>query len=303
MERQIDAGAGAVLARTVEALGVRVHTDATTVAVVGDGAAAGVRLGDGTLLGADLVVVACGVVPEISLARDCGLAVGQGIVVDDSLRTSDPDVYALGECAQHEGEVYGLVAPAWEQAVVLADVLGDPASPARYTGSRLVTRLKAAGVELAAMGDVMRDAAACDGDVEVLQFVDATRGTYKKLVLREGRVAGAILIGDVATVGAVTQLYDRGAAAPHDRLALLFPTAAAADAQTPARIPDRATVCRCNGVTKGAITACWIDGARTTAEVAAVSRATTGCGTCRSTVDGIVDWLAAAAAEERSDCA
>jgi assimilatory nitrate reductase electron transfer subunit len=153
------------------------------------------------------------------------------------------------------------------------------------------------------MGDVSPNGTDCVEGTEVLQFVDATRGTYKKVVVSDGRVTGAIFLGDASTVGAVTQLFDRGAAAPHDRLALLFDGGRSADAQTPARIPDRATICRCNGVTKGAITACWFDGARSTDEVAARTRATTGCGTCRDTVDGIVRWLADAAAEERIDCA
>lgn len=299
MERQLDSTAGNVLSRTIRGLGVRVHTNATTLAMTGTDAITGVQLDDGRALDADLVVIACGVRPNVALARECGLVVERGIVVDDTLRTSDGDIYAIGECAQHEGEVYGLVAPAWEQATVLAELLSDASAPIRYTGSRLVTRLKAAGVELAAMGDVSPANSDCDDDTEVLQFVDAARGTYKKVVVRHGRVSGAILLGDVSTVGTVTQLFDRSALAPHDRLALLFDGGRSAEAQTPARIPDRATICRCNGVTKGAITECWFDGARSTDDVATRTRATTGCGTCRDTVDGIIDWLAASAAAEK----
>jgi len=305
MERQLDGGAASVLARTVNDLGVRVHLAATATRVHGDGKFEAIELGSGDVLSADLLVVACGVAPETTLARQCGLDVDRGVVVDDSMRTSDPNVYAIGECAQHAGQVYGLVAPAWEQATVLADVLGGPAGAARYSGSRLVTRLKAAGVELAAMGEVDVDVAGTvDGsDAEVLQFVDPVRGTYKKVVIRDGRITGAILLGDVSTAASVMQLFDRGSLAPPDRLTLLFAGMGGSDAtQTPARIPDRATVCRCNGVTKGAITACWLAGARTTEDVAERTRATTGCGTCRDTVDGIVSWLASTA-ETRSDCA
>jgi len=165
-----------------------------------------------------------------------------------------------------------------------------------------VTRLKAAGVELAAMGEVDVDvASSLDGGVEVLQFVDPVRGTYKKVVIRDGRITGAILLGDVTTAGPVMQLFDRGGVVPPDRLTLLFAGMGSSDAtETPARIPDRATVCRCNGVTKGAITACWLAGARTAEDVALRTRATTGCGTCRDTVEGIVDWLAASATEPRT---
>jgi assimilatory nitrate reductase electron transfer subunit len=281
----------------VDAIATRVHGADTFESV---------ELNDGQVISADLLVVACGVVPETALAQQSGLEVDRGVVVDDSMRTSDPDVYAIGECAQHAGQVYGLVAPAWEQATVLADVLSGASDAPRYTGSRLVTRLKAAGVELAAMGDVGADVTGslAGGDDEVLQFIDPARGTYKKVVIRDGRIAGAILVGDVATAGALMQLFDRGAVVPPDRLTLLFAGLGGSEkSETPARIPDRATICRCNGVTKGAITACWLAGARSTDDVVERTRATTGCGTCRDTVDGIVRWLIASDTEKRSDCA
>lgn len=305
MERQLDGGAGAVLARTVGDLGVRVQVDAIATRIHGADSFEAVELNDGQVIPADLLVVACGVVAETALARHSGIEVDRGVVVDDSMRTSDPAIYAIGECAQHAGQVYGLVAPAWEQATVLADVLSGAADAPRYYGSRLVTRLKAAGVELAAMGDVAADVTGSrDGDDEVLQFIDPARGTYKKIVIRDGRIAGAILLGDVTTAAAVMQLFDRGGVAPPDRLTLLFAGLGGSDSsETPARIPDRATICRCNGVTKGSITACWLAGARTTGDVVERTRATTGCGTCRDTVDSIVRWLAASATEERSDCA
>ena len=306
MERQLDGGAAAVLARTVRDLGVQVHVASVAARVHGAEGFEAIELESGAILAADLLVVACGVVPETALARKCGLDVDRGVVVDDGMRTNDAHIYAIGECAQHAGQVYGLVAPAWEQAEVLAEVLSGERTAARYAGSRLMTRLKAAGVELAAMGEVDVDvASAFDGsDAEVLQFVDPVRGTYKKIVIRDGRITGAILLGDVTTAGTVMQLYDRGSPAPPDRLTLLFAGIGGADAtETPARIPDRATICRCNGVTKGAITACWLAGARSTGDVAERTRATTGCGTCRDTVDGLVRWLAASATEPRSDCA
>ena len=306
MERQLDAAAGEVLRQTLHGLGIRVHVAAAATAVRTCSTVEGVVLADGTVLAADVLVVACGVAPETALAKECGLDVDRGVVVDDHMRTSDSRIFAIGECAQHAGQVYGLVAPAWEQAAVVADVL-TATHAAGYSGSRLVTRLKAAGVELAAMGDIDGDTAPgaepSDGD-EVIQFIDPSRGTYKKVVIRAGRVVGAIMLGDVSTAATITQLYDRGAVAPSDRLTLLFSNARSSDtAESPALIPDRATVCRCNGVTKRAITSCWLDGARTADEVSDRTRAGTGCGTCRDAVAGIVDWLAQTAASEPAPAA
>jgi assimilatory nitrate reductase electron transfer subunit len=256
------------------------------------GRVTGVELDDGEILAADLVVLACGIRPETTLAVDAGLPVDRGVLVDDHLRSvADPRVSAIGECAQHEGMVYGLVAPAWEQARVVADVLtgGD----ATYTGSRLVTRLKAADIDLAAMGETDLG----DDEAEVVRFTDPTRGTYKKVVIRDGRLVGAILLGETGTAGFLTQLYDRADPLPADRLHLLFPglPAAATAADTPVRIPDTATVCQCNNVTKGRIRASWEAGARAVTDIAADTRATTGCGGCRDTVEGILEWLQAQA--------
>jgi assimilatory nitrate reductase electron transfer subunit len=292
MERQLDPEAGKVLARTLSRLGIRVQLEANVAALqTDDRRVTGVELTDGQVLPADLVVLACGVRPEVGLARAAGLAVDRGVVVDETLRSvTDPAVRAIGECSQYGDTVYGLVAPAWEQAAVLADLLTGARPAARYTGSRLITRLKAASVELATMGETHHGTH--DEDVEVMQFADASRGTYKKVVIREDRVIGAILLGETSTAGTLTQLYDRAAPLPSDRLGLLFPGLSAAPAaDSPVRMPDAAEVCNCNSVTKGQIRACWEDGARTVDDVRARTRATTGCGTCAGAVEGIVAWL------------
>jgi assimilatory nitrate reductase electron transfer subunit len=289
MERQLDAGAGQVLGRTLRHLGIAVIPDARTTHVHGSERVTGVSLDDGRIVLADLIVLACGVRPDVGLAVEAGLAVDRGIVVDDHLRSvTDERVYAIGECAQHDGQVYGLVAPAWEQARVLAGVLTGEA--ARYGGSQTVTRLKAAGVELAAMGDVHGEES---DDTEVVTFTDPARGTYQKLVLRDDRIVGAILLGDTRPAGTLTQLFDRGGPAPPDRAALLLDTRRDA-VDKPGRLPDRSTICQCNGVTKGAIRASWQAGARTVADVVRATRATTGCGTCRDRVCGLLDWLSGA---------
>jgi assimilatory nitrate reductase electron transfer subunit len=296
MERQLDVGAGRVLAAKLRELGVRIRLGVTaavvqTEEVDGRPRVSAVRLTDGDVIDTNLVVLACGIRPDVGLATEAGLRVEQGVVVDEQLRSvSDDAVFAIGECAQHDGLVYGLVAPAWEQAAVVADVISGVRPDARYTGSSLVTRLKAAGVDLAAMGDPFGEPG--DEDREVVQFSDPSRGTYKKLVIRDGRLVGAILLGDCATAGTVIQLFDRRGPVPSDPLSLMFaglggPVAAA----TPALMPAGTKVCHCNQVTKRDIQECWFAGARSVEAVAASTRATTGCGTCRDAVSGIVDWL------------
>jgi assimilatory nitrate reductase electron transfer subunit len=293
MERQLDPEAGLVLGETLTGLGVRIRTGVRVTEILenGDARPKGVRLADGEVVDGDLVVLACGVRPLTALAEDAGLEVDRGVVVDDELRTDDPSIFAIGECAQHDGNVYGLVAPAWEQAVVVADLITGTDRAARYRGSRLVTRLKARSVELAAMGETHVDESA-DGCAEVVRFSHRARGTYRKLVIRDGRLVGAILLGESQAVGTLTQLFDRGGPLPGDRAGLLFPELpGAVVAESPVRMPDAAKVCQCNNVTKGQIRSCWEAGARDTVAVAAATRATTGCGTCHEVVKGLLGWL------------
>jgi len=299
MERQLDPAAGRVLARTLRGLGIESQVGTRTAAVLGADRFRGLLLDGGRRLDADLLVVACGVRPNVQLARQAGLRVDRGVVVDAGMRSvTDPAVYAVGECAEHDGQLYGLVAPAWEQAAVAAARITGADPEARYAGSALVTRLKATGVELAAMGDTRpEDGDGGDGDngdgdgaTEVVQVADPARGRYQKLVIRDGRLAGAILLGDVSAAGLVTQLFDRGAPVPPDRLGLLLGGRSGAGDGTadPAALPDQATVCHCNQVSKGAVAACVLAGARSVAEVAAATRATTGCGTCAGTVGALL---------------
>ena len=302
MERQLDAGAGGVLSRKLRDLGVRIRLGVTVACVqteVVDGRPRvnGVQLTDGEVIDTSLVVLACGIRPDIALARDAGLRVEQGVVVDSQLRSVvDEAVFAIGECAQHDGQVYGLVAPAWEQAAIVADVVSGVRADASYAGSAVITRLKAAGVDLASMGDPHADVDDGSGR-DVVQFVDPARGIYKKLVISNGKLTGAILLGDCTTAGTVTQLFDRGACVPSNPLSLLFAGLdTPAVASSPALMPAAAKICQCNNVTKRDIQTCWLAGAQTVTEVAAATRATTGCGTCRDAVAGIVDWLAASAA-------
>ncbi|MFI8091783.1 NAD(P)/FAD-dependent oxidoreductase [Streptomyces sp. NPDC086080] len=207
MERQLDPAASVLVERHLTGLGVEVHTECRVrdVRCVG-GAVRSVELADGYALDADLVVLACGVHPRVGLAQAAGLDVRKGVVVDDELRTSDPYIHAIGDCVQHAGTVYGLAAPALEQADALAALLaGDTA--ARYTGTRSLTRLTLTGrpgpFDLAAFGDTE----ALPGD-DVVQLTDATRGTYRKVVVRDDRLVGGVLVGELGTVGALARAWE-----------------------------------------------------------------------------------------------
>lgn len=189
MERQLDAPAAALLKRLVEMKGVEVLLGANTRQILGGDKVEGVELVDGRSIAADAVVFAAGIRPNVALAKDAGVPVNRGIVVDDQLRTGSADVYALGECAEHRGTCYGLVEPAYEQAKVLADHLADGATD--YSGSVVATNLKVSGVSVFSAGDFL----AAD-DSETLVFNDERRGTYKKLVVADGRLTGAVLVGD-----------------------------------------------------------------------------------------------------------
>ncbi len=287
MERQLDPAAGHALAGTLAGLGIEVRLGVLAGRYVpGDG----LKLADGGHVPADLVVVSAGVRQETGLAEAAGLTVDQGVLVDDALRTSDPRIHAIGDVARHPGTVSGLVQPAWEQAAVLADLLTGTDPAARYPGTPVVTRLKARDIDLAAMGEVHTEVDSPDAEVLCLQ--DFTRGRYAKLVIRDDRVTGAIVLGSPDAAATITQHYDRGTRVPSDRLALLLGRSLPGTvAPSPADLPASATVCRCNTVSKRQLVNAWRDGARGVADLAAATRATTGCGGCRDTVCGIADWL------------
>jgi nitrite reductase (NADH) large subunit len=190
MERQLDPRAGQLLKRALEAKGIEVLLEADTARVIGSERAKGLELVDERILEADFVVCAVGIKPQSRLARDAGLVVDRGVVVDDRLTTSDPHIFAIGECAEHRGIVYGLVEPAYEQAKVLARNLAGDQS-ARYSGSVSATNLKVSGVNVFSAGEFQDEA---EGDVVTLE--DEGQGTYKKLVIRDDRLTGVVLFGD-----------------------------------------------------------------------------------------------------------
>ena len=285
MERQLDAGAAAMLAPAMESLGVTVLLEHATQEVLGNGHVTGLRFATGDELDADLVVVSVGITPEVALARDAGLAVERGIVVDDRMCTSEESVVAVGECAQHAGAVYGLVAPIYDQAKVAADTLLGLEGP-DYEGSLQWAKLKVMGVDLVSIGRA-------EGRREAVT-ADACSVSYRKLVVEEGRAAGAILLGDTRGTEALLHAIRSGEEVldPLDRLA----DAAAA---TAAELPDAAQVCDCNGVCKGELVAAVRDqGCGSAREVMALTRAGTGCGSCKPMVKEVVALETGDAADE-----
>lgn len=295
MGQQLDPQAGAILKSTVERMGMRVHLGKNTVGVSGENAVTGLVFKDGSTLDCDMVVISAGNQPNVELGRRCGLTVERAMVVDNHMRSiDDPDIYVVGECAQHRGRVYGLVAPLWEQAKVLADQITGRNPQAAYHGSKTSTKLKVMGVELASMG-ITEPAGEQD---EIVQFTEPKKGTYKKLIIRDGRLAGAILLGDISKAAYLMQAFERGAPLPEERLSLLFDIGAPAQKVTLAEMPAEAQVCNCNGVSKGAILRCIESGRRSAKSVMEATRAGMGCGSCKSQITEIVEWACEGQVEE-----
>jgi nitrite reductase (NADH) large subunit len=285
MERQLDGPAGAALARRMAELEVEVLLGRRTERVLGDGRVSGLRFAGGSELECDLLVTCVGIRPETSLAREAGLPCGRGILVDDALRTCDPRVWAVGECAEHRGVVHGLVAPIHDQARAAAAAIAGAAGPA-YEGSVPAAALKVMGVDLVSAGDPL-----AEGGCTVH---DAERGVYRRLAVRDGRAVGAILMGDTRGSEALLALVARGAELS-DPLATLAESARA----TAADLPDEAQVCSCHGVSKGAVLAAIRErGLRAASEVQACTRAGTGCGGCKPLVRELVEAETGEAAAE-----
>ncbi|GAB3839669.1 nitrite/sulfite reductase domain-containing protein [Dactylosporangium cerinum] len=293
MNAQLDAQGGAILKASVERLGITVELAARTAAIEGKAKVEGVRFADGRVIPCDMVVVAAGIRPNTGLAEVSGLTVERGIVVDDQLRCLDePDIYAVGECVQHRGETYGLVAPLWEQARVLADHLTGVNPKAAYHGSRTATKLKVAGVDVAAMGITTP----APGD-EFVVFSEPSRGVYKSVIIRNDRLVGATLLGDVGKVGYLMQAFDQGLPLPEERVRLLFDLGGPSDETSAGELAGDAQVCNCNGVSKTAIVEA-TSTMKTLSGVMERTRAGKGCGSCKSLVKQIVDWAAGGAADE-----
>ncbi|AUX42805.1 nitrite reductase [Sorangium cellulosum] len=295
MGQQLDATAGAILRTTLEQLGVKVHLNRSTKEVLGEDHVTGLRFADGETLDCDLVVISAGIRPNVDLALRAGLTVERGILVDNHMRTpDDPRIYAVGECVQHRGHVYGLVAPLWEQGKVLADHITGHNARSTYSGSKVATKLKVMGVQLASMGITEPT----DERDEIVQFLEPRKGTYKKLIIRDGRLVGGILLGDVSKAAYLIQAFDKDTPLPEERLSLLFDIGAPSGKTTLEEMPPEMQVCNCNGVSKEDLVACVRSGERSLRTIMDATRAGMGCGACKGLVSEVVAWACGGAAEQ-----
>ena len=276
MERQLDLTGGGYLKSKMECLGVKVLLERSTTAILGNGKVSGLAFKDGTSIEADLVVIAAGIRPNVELARKAGLLVNRGIVVNDFLETSHPDIFAVGECVEHNGICYGLVAPLLEQGKILAATITGNKGP-RFEGSVPAAKLKIMGVDVFSAGDFSDKAPGTD----VVRYEDPALGVYKKLTLRDGKLCGAILVGDTAdSYRYMDWLRSREDLTAHRRQ-LLFPAPSEDAGLDVASMPDTKVVCGCVGVTKGTIIdAIHSKGVNTLAQLKECTRASTGCGSC-----------------------
>jgi nitrite reductase (NADH) large subunit len=288
MERQLDPAAGYLLQRAVEARGIKVMTKANTKAIVGNGRVEGVELSDGAIVPASLVVMAVGIRPNATLAKDAGVTVNRGIVVDAGMRTSDPDIFALGECAEVGGQVYGLVAPLYEMARVAASHLAGDESAA-FVHNDTPTKLKVTGIELFSLGDF------ADGDDrQEIVLRDASAGVYKRLVLKDDRIIGTVLYGETADGAWFNDLKKKQTDISEMRDTLIFGQAYQGGAPLDpmaavAALPDDAEICGCNGVCKGTITgAITAKGLNSLDDVRAHTKASASCGSCTGLVEQLM---------------
>lgn len=275
MERQLDAEAADLLLEAMKDLDVEVMTERMTVEFLGEEHVEGVRFSTDEVLDCDFVVMSVGITARTDLAREAGIASERGIVVDDHMRTSAEGIYAVGECAQHDGIVYGIVAPIYEQCDVAARAIvgaeGDP-----YQGSIPSAKLKVMGIDLVSIGDISRG--------ETVTVSDLEAGVYRKLAVRDGKLTGAVLMGDARGYELLLDAAKTGAE-------ILNPldTLMQASQATAAELPDSAQVCNCNGVCKGEIVGAIREkGLTSTQEVVAVTRAGAGCGSCVPIVSELV---------------
>ncbi|MEO6093666.1 MAG: nitrite reductase large subunit NirB [Novosphingobium sp.] len=288
MERQLDEAAAWLLKQELERRGQTILTGANTKEIVGEGGkVAAVRLQDGTEVKADIVVMAAGVRPATELAKSAGLECERGILVDDHMVTSDPSVLAVGECVQHRGLCYGLVAPLWEMCRALADYVTD--EPTGYLGSVSSTKLKVSGIDLFSAGDF----SAGDGAEDIVMR-DAARGVYKRLVLKDHKIVGAVLYGDTADGNWYFDLLRKQEDVSAIREGLIFGQAFTAGGactdpnSAVAALSDEAEICGCNGVSKGKIVKSILDGACSLDAVRSTCKASASCGSCTGQVEALL---------------
>lgn len=288
MERQMDAVSGGMLKKSLEERGLNFLMGVNTEAIVGEDRVKGVRFKGGLEVAADLVVMAVGIRPNMELAKKVGLHCERGVVVNDTMQTFDPRVYSVGECVQHRGETYGLVAPLFEQAKVCANHLAKMGI-AKYEGSVTSTKLKVTGIDLFSAGDFTGD-----DTTESIVMQDAARGIYKKVVLKDNKIQGAVMFGDTVDGAWYFQLMRDETDVSDIREHLMFGQAHLGDSghggnNAAATMTDAMEVCGCNGVCKGDIVkAITTKGLFTLDDVRSHTKASGSCGSCTGLVEQIL---------------
>lgn len=288
MERQLDESAGYLLKRELEERGMKIFIGADTKSILGNGRVESVKLADGTEIKADLVVMAVGIYPNTELAKKAELECGRGIKVSDTLQTSDPSIYAIGECAEHRGVTYGLVSPLYEMGRVLAANMSGAEN--KYKGSVTFTKLKVSGVDVFSAGSIEEGP-----EVEDLVFRDAREGRYKRLIVSEGKLVGAVLYGDVDDGPWYFQLIKDRNKIDDIREHIIFgqSLAVGADSTDPlaavSALADNAEICGCNGVCKGEIVnSIKKNGLSSVEDVRSYTKASASCGSCTGLVQQIL---------------
>ncbi|MCW8962918.1 MAG: nitrite reductase large subunit NirB [Gammaproteobacteria bacterium] len=288
MERQLDKPASALLKSSLEERGLTFLMEAQTASIEGDGRVSSVKFADGSEVEADLVVMAVGIRPNMTLAQEAGIYCDRGIVVNDTMQTYDPKVYAVGECVQHRDICYGLVAPLFDQAKVAANHLARIGSK-RYEGSVMSTKLKVTGIDLFSAGEFNEE----EGD-EAMVLQDPASNTYKKLVIRDNRIKGAVMYGDTIDGTWYFQLMREGTDITSFRKSILFGQhdlgdAGHGDETRVAAMSDDAEICGCNGVCKGEIVDAIVKkGLFTLDDVRAHTKASSSCGSCTGLVEAVL---------------
>ena len=287
MNFQLDSTAGDYVRQKMEAIGIRVMTGRRTKTILGRDEVEAVELSDGERIPADLVVIAAGIRANADLASRAGVKCNRGIVVNDYMETSDPRIFAVGECTEHRGETFGLVAPLFDQGKVLAATITGNRGPT-FEGWAPAAKLKIMGVEVFSAGEFLEKPGS-----DVVRYEDPASGVYKKLLVRDNKLAGCVLVGDTTDSNRYMDWLRSATNLEVRRRNLLFPEPVADKGSSIAEIPDSETVCGCMGVTKGKIIQTIHEkGIRTMAQLKECTRASTGCGSCAGTCEGLLKAVA-----------
>lgn len=299
MGQQLDEEGGGCLKSIMEAMGLTVLCSKLTTRIRREAEKINaLEFKDGTTIETDMVVVSAGIRPITEIAAESGLEVNKGIVVDDQMRTSDPFIFSLGECVEHRGVLYGLVDPIWEMARTLADVITERNPQAAYRGSKLGTKLKVMGVELASMGQVRTE----DPTDEVVVYREPKQNLYKKLILSGNLIKGTILLGEVDGFDTLYRLFKNDGEVPQKRSEILFGHSGDLSSLVDVTaLPNEAQICNCNGVSKAQICAAIDSGNTSVSKVGACTKAGKGCGSCRGLITQIIEAYAGEVGYDESE--